>query len=128
MNTSTSSAIDRARAAWGEAIPDWMIALAEACDNQSQSAVAKQLGYSAALVSQVIGNKYGGGLTAVEQAVRGAFLAAIVDCPVVGELAADACNAHQRATWAPLNPTRISFFKACRSGCPHSRIGGSNAQ
>jgi len=123
------SAVDRAIAAWGESLPDWLEALARACDRQSQNTVAKKIGYSGALVSQVLNAKYGGGLTAVEQAVRGAFMSATVDCPIVGELAADVCNSHQRSPWAPHNPTRIAFFKGCRNGCPHSRVeGGKDAQ
>ena len=123
-----SAAVERAAASWGDTIPDWVLVLAEACDRTSQNAAAKKLGYSAAMVSTVIANKYGGGLIAVEQAVRGAFMSATVECPVVGELGADACNTHQRAPWAPHNPSRIAFFKACRNGCPHSRIGGKDAQ
>lgn len=126
MTVEKMTALARAKAAWGEAIPDWVTALAEACDRESQNAVAKRLDYSAAAVSTVIGNKYGGALTAVEQAVRGALMSATVACPVMGELPADACNSHQRAPWAPHNPQRIKFYRACRSGCPHSRLGGGN--
>jgi hypothetical protein len=123
------SALINAIAAWGEPLPDWIEALTQACDRRSQNAVAKQIGYSGALVSQVINNRYGGGLTAVEQAVRGAFMSATVNCPIVGDLPADICNTHQRASWAPHNPTRIAFYKGCRDGCPHSRIeGGKDAQ
>jgi hypothetical protein len=112
----------KALAAWGEPLPDWIEALATACDRQSQNAVARRLGYSGAAVSLVLNHRYGRDLTAVEQAVRGALMATTVACPVVGELAADACNAHQRAPWAPHNPQRIAFYRACRDGCRHSRL------
>ncbi|MDA8230375.1 MAG: transcriptional regulator [Magnetospirillum sp.] len=123
-------ALARVKAAWGESMPDWVDALGRACDQASQSAVAKRIGYSAAAVSFVINAKYTGDLTAVEQAVRGALMAATVACPLVGELATDACLAHQRAAWAPHNPQRIAFYRACRSGCPHSRhqTGGNHAR
>jgi hypothetical protein len=121
-------ALDRARAAWGADVPAWVEALARACDGSSQSRVAKRIGYSAATLSYVLNFRYSGDLGAVEQAVKGALMAETVNCPVVGELASDACLGHQKAPWAPHNPQRIAFFRACRAGCPHSRAGGSHAQ
>ena len=41
------SALTRARAAWGGEISPWVEALARACDETSQTAVAKRLGYPA---------------------------------------------------------------------------------
>lgn len=121
-------AVAKAQAAWGESLPDWVLALASECDRTSQNTASKRIDYSSAAVSQVINGKYNGDLRAVEQAVRGALMAAIVACPVVGDLAADTCLSHQKTPWAPHNPQRIAFWRACRSGCPHSRIGGvSNA-
>lgn len=121
------SAAARARAAWGDDAPAWILALAAECDRTSQKAAAIRIQYSAATVSLVIANTYTGDLTKVEQAVRGAFMAATVACPVVGDLAADTCLNHQKAPWAPHNPQRIAFFRACRGGCPNSRIGGNDA-
>ncbi len=119
--SSIGAAELRTAGAW-RVRPDWVKALAIACDVSSQSAVARQLGYSPAVVSTVLANKYQGDLTAVEQAVRGALMAQTILCPVVGELSSQACNAHQRQPWAPHNPQRIQFYKACRAGCPHSRL------
>lgn len=127
MNKQTPmTASDKAAAAWGTA-PDWIAALAAECDRTSQNTVARRLGYSAAALSQVINGRYNADSTALEQVVRGALMALTVTCPVVGDLAADACLAHQRAAWSPHNPQRIAFFRACRAGCPHSRIGGHDA-
>lgn len=128
MTTEKPSALGKAVVAWGEQIPDWIVALAQECDRTSQNIAAKRIDYSSAAVSQVINGKYSGDLTAIEQAVRGVLMAATVDCPVVGELASDACLAHQKASWSPHNPQRIAFYRACRQGCPHSRIGGAHAQ
>lgn len=121
------SFVEKARTAWGDGAPDWIIALAAECDRTNQRAAATRMDYSAATVSLVLVGRYKGDLTAVEQAVRGAFMKATVDCPVVGELATDTCLKHQRASWSPHNPQRIAFYRACRGGCPHSRIGGDNA-
>lgn len=114
------SALQNARSAWGD-VPDWVETLALACDRNSQNAVARRLGYSGALVSLVIRRRYGGSLTAVERTVRATLMAVTVACPVVGDLAADVCDAHQRAPWAP-SPGRIAFYRACRNGCPHATL------
>jgi putative Ca2+/H+ antiporter (TMEM165/GDT1 family) len=125
---SPATAAGKVAAAWGDKSPAWVIALAAECDRTTAAATARRIGYSPALVSQVLACKYPGDLTAVEQAVSGALMAATVACPVVGELAADTCLAHQRAAWSPHNPQRIAFFRACRGGCANSRTGGGNAQ
>lgn len=114
-------AVERARASWGEALPDWVETLAEACDSASQNRIAVRLGYSAATVSCVIGNRYAGDLEAVRQAVEGALLQTFVTCPVLGELRADRCLAEQRRPLMASNPQRVRLYRACRS-CPHSRL------
>ncbi|MCV9907169.1 Mu-like prophage major head subunit gpT family protein [Brucella sp. HL-2] len=58
--------IDKARAAWNGEIPDWIVILAEACDRESQSAIARKVGYSASAVSQVLSNTYQNGVYGVD--------------------------------------------------------------
>lgn len=125
---SPAKMIDRARAAWGEALPEWVAVLAQACDGGSQRSIARMLGYSPATISLVLSNTYAADLHAIEQTVRGLLMASKVSCPVVGEMAADMCQQHQERPWAPNNPQRITFYRACRNGCPNSRLGGSNAE
>jgi hypothetical protein len=123
--TAPMTALGRAIAAWttgGQDVPDWVGALAIACDESSQNAIAKRLDYSPAVVSNVLRRTYSGDLRAVEQAVRGRLMNQKVTCPVVGELDAATCNGHQRAPWSPHNPQRIQFYRACRAGCPNSRL------
>ncbi|MCA1909231.1 MAG: transcriptional regulator [Magnetospirillum sp.] len=121
----TGTATAKARAAWGDDLPDWIAKLAQAIDLSSQNKVAERLDYSPAALSQVINNRYKAPLTGIEQAVRGALMAATVACPIVGELAADTCLANQRAPYSPHNPSRIAFFTACRK-CENRR--DKNAQ
>ncbi len=123
--SAPDTALDRAKAAWGEPLPDWIEELALECDRTNQAAVARRLERSPALVSNVLQNKYPN-MSAIEPVVRGVLMKATVNCPVVGDLATDTCLKHQRATWAPHNPQRIQFYKACRNQCPHSRIGGKH--
>ena len=120
------TALDKAKLAWGDKMPDWVEVLAKACDAENQKGVANRLGKSGALISQTLANKYGGDMEAVEQLVRGMLMAQTVDCPVVGELATDQCQTHQNAKYSGHNPQSVSFYKACRNNCPHSRIGGKN--
>ena len=91
-------ALTRARAAWGNPLPDWIEALAKACDQSSQARVAGAIHYSPATLSYVLKNRYAGDARKdAERAARGASLHKMVQCPVVGPLGADACLAHQRA-------------------------------
>ena len=46
--------IAQSEEAWGAPLPDWVRALAVACQRASQAAVAKELGRSGAVVSQVL--------------------------------------------------------------------------
>lgn len=124
----TGPAMMRAKESWGTP-PAWVLALAEECDaRKSQAKVARRIGYSPTTVNQVISRTYKGDLAAVEAAVRGAFLGERVDCPVLGPLPRDRCLNHQRQPLIATNPERVRLYRACRNGCPHSRLGGDDAQ
>lgn len=124
VRDTTTSAVDRAEAAWGGDLPDWVRVLAERCDATSQSKAAKAVGYSPATVSYVLKAKYTGDLAAVEKAVRGAFLNAVVECPVMGNLPAHECLENQRRPFAATNHIRVQLYRACR-GCFHAKGGDS---
>ena len=107
--------------AWGggEDSPDWVIVLAEACDGSSQTAIAKRLGYSSTVVSQVISRTYSGDVRRVEQAVRGALMAETVMCPVLDEIKRDVCLAHQKRKFDATSALGARIYWACRKGCPN---------
>lgn len=108
---------------WGEETPDWVAELASECDARgSQEAVGKAIGYSASVVNQVLQNKYKGALDKVAHAVRGALMGATVACPVAGTLRRDLCLKEQDMPLHSGDPGRADFWRACRSGCPHSRL------
>lgn len=119
---SATRNLEMARAAWPAPMPGWIELLATECDRSSQAAVAKRLSYSGTVVNQVLRNRYTAGLDAVESAVKGLFEGKEVVCPVLGALAAHRCQENQRAPYASTNPIRVRLYKACRAGCPHSRI------
>jgi hypothetical protein len=107
-----------------EEVKDWVEVLRAQCEKTSQSAVSRELNYSPAVINQVLKGTYKGNLSTVELAVKGLFMDGIVDCPVVGEVASNICLNYQKLPFAAINPLRVQLYKACRSGCPHSRLGG----
>ncbi len=102
--------------------PDWKEVLRTACDASSQAAVAAQIGYSSGAVCSVLAGSYRGNLARVRQAVEGALMAAVVECPVIGELPRQRCIEHQRTPFTPTNPARVALYRACRGGCVHALV------
>jgi hypothetical protein len=123
MNTT---ARDNVRESWGEEAPDWVLVLAEQCDRASQKKAGADIHYSSAVVNQVLKKSYAGDLTAVEKAVRGAYLNATVECPILGDLALHHCLQYQRAKFSATNQMRVRLYRACRNGCAHSKLGGGS--
>lgn len=101
---------------------NWVDVLRAECEKTSQSAVSKKLDYSPAVINQVLKGTYKGNLSTVELVVKGCFMAEIVDCPVVGEIATNICLNYQKKPFAAINPLRVQLYKACRNSCPHSRL------
>lgn len=121
---------DKARAAWGDALPDWVRALAERADALgSQNKVAAEIGYSPAAVSTIIGNTYAARDTsALETAVRATLMAETVICPVWGETSLAQCldwRASAARPFRALSSLHSQMRDAC-GACP--RNGGAHAQ
>jgi hypothetical protein len=115
------SNLDKARAAWGLPLADWTEALAVACDESSQRQVAANLGYSPGAVNAVINNKWPASTAAIERIVRERLMAVTLICPVQGEIGLNTCLANQALEFASTNHQRVRLYRACRSGCHHSR-------
>lgn len=111
--------LDTARSAWGTDLPDWVEALALACCRTSQAAVARELGRTGAVISQVLRNVYPARLDRIEERVRGVLMAATVDCPVQGPIGTDLCQDWRAKAlkFGYSSPTRRRMYHACRS-CP----------
>jgi len=101
---------------------DWKQALRDECRRTSQARAAQLIGYSPAVVNQVLKGTYKGDYRAVEEAVRGALMGATVDCPVIGEMPRNRCIEHQRraSAFAATNPLRVQLYKTCPT-CEHSK-------
>lgn len=104
---------------------DWIAALRAEADRTSRSAAAKQIGYSPAVVTQILNGKYAGNVERVEQAVRGALMGGMVACPELGQVAGDVCLRHQRnaRNFSGANSFRVRMMRACK-GC--ARFKGEN--
>ncbi|MCT7662253.1 transcriptional regulator [Shinella kummerowiae] len=114
--------VEKAATAWDGAAPDWIVVLAEACSKSSQSAVAKKVGYSAPTLSAVLGNAYKGNMAKVEEAVRWQLIGETVPCPQLGTMRKTECQEWQEKPYAATSSHRVAMFRACRDGCPYSRI------
>lgn len=122
VNLNKTDFVAIAKAAWGGAPPDWIAVLAEECVRQSQTTVARRIGYSGAVVSAVLRATYAGAMGAVETAVRGALMGEEIICPIVGEMRRDRCLSEQKKNFVGSSEIRAALYRACRGGCPHSRL------
>ena len=110
-------AVMRAKAAWGGAIPDWILRLAQACDARSIRQVAASIKVSPALVSRVINARYHASLDFLAGRVRAMLMAEIVACPALGLISAAQCQEEQAKPFVSASPLSVSVYRACRNGC-----------
>ncbi|MEI8642766.1 LacI family DNA-binding transcriptional regulator [Pseudoalteromonas sp. Hal040] len=103
----------------------WLSTLKAEVEMQGMRTVAQKLGVSKATVSQVINNKYKASTQMIQQRVEGVFMASVVNCPILDEIPINVCLEHQARKFAATNHVRVALYKACRNGCPHSKICGS---
>lgn len=123
MNPKTKvDFLAKAEAAWGKALPDWVRELALEANRTTSARTAQRIGYSGAVLSHVFAKNYPGDIARVEAKVRGALMGLTVDCPVVGEIGRDRCLDEQKMGNTGASSIRAKLFRACRNGCPHSRI------
>lgn len=99
---------------------DWMTVLREHRDEHGNGPTASRIGYSPSVVSQVLGGKYLGDMSAVQKAVEGGLMGLTVECPVIGELARNVCLEYQRRPFAATNHLRVQLSRACPT-CKHRR-------
>lgn len=114
--------VARAKDAWGDELPNWVLKMAEDCNRTSQSKVGRRLGVSASLVSQTISRKYPGDMTRIRELAQGEYERATVPCPVLGEIAPLACRRWQAKAerLRTGNNQNARMFRACRI-CPHCK-------
>jgi len=103
--------------------PQIQQAIIDAVDRpgSSQSKIARDLGVSVTMISQVCGGKYNSHSEKLEQAVRKHLLNETLECPVLGEVTYAECDMQQNLQCVPTSPQRIKLYRACRSGCQNYR-------
>ncbi|TFF20514.1 transcriptional regulator [Jiella endophytica] len=112
---------DKTALAWGNSRPDWIIELARLADAEGLSGAEKRVGRAASTLSQTLSNTYRGDVGKIEERVRGALMALTVECPVLGEIGRDRCLDEQGKDFVATSAMRAQLYRACRSGCPHSK-------
>lgn len=120
--------MQRAVTAWGTPLPDWIEALAQACQDSSQQKVAARLGRSGAVVSGVLGRRYAGDMAAIEDRVRGALMRSTVDCPALGDLPTNACAdwRERSRNFSGHNALWVRMYRACLR-CPRNAAKGEGS-
>lgn len=123
--TAAVDHVAKARAAWGEGAPGWVIALARACADTSQAKVAARLGVSGSLVSSVLAAKYPGDMVRIAELCTQEFEHRVVDCPVLGEITPRDCRGWQAKAKSlrTSNNQNARMFRACNH-CPRHRREG----
>lgn len=120
MTPDPNAFLQRARAAWGNAMPDWIEALAEECDRTSLRKTGAGIGLSPATLSLLVNNKYAPRpLARVEKTVRAGLSPGSVQCPVLGRVCRHRCRSEQGAPLNVHDPVRLQIYRACRKGCIH---------
>ena len=112
------SALTRAQRAWGDVMPDWIKALAEACTETSLRKTAATLAVSPAIVSLAIGKKREK-LDFIKARVEAVLMISVVACPVLGAPGKNECLDNQTQPFSSVNPLRLQLYRDCRNGCPY---------
>lgn len=110
---------DKARAAWGADLPEWVLRLAEACDAHGVRGTAAKLKVSPALLSLAINHKHHSDYAFAEQRTRAMLMAEILECPALGLIRAAQCREEQNIAFTSVNPLAVAVYRACRNGCRH---------
>ena len=103
--------------------PLWLKELRAQCEKKSQNKVAKELGYSTAVINQVLKKKYQGNVKKLSSIVCSLYIGKTVICPVMGEIPSHQCTSYQQETFSATNPLRVKRYQACRSSCNNSKLG-----
>lgn len=118
--TAGMSFVEKAAAAHGEPLSDWLDELARLADAEGLRGAGERIGYHASAVSMIIAGKYQGDVDRVEQMVRGALMALSVNCPVLGQIGRDQCLTEQKEPFRATSRHRAQLFHACKT-CPNRR-------
>lgn len=104
-----------AMAAWGDELPDWVRALAQAAQRLTAAGAAREIGRDQMVVHRILRRTYDGSYARAEALVRARIIQA-VDCPVLGRIDETRCR---RIRTDPRPPTSshlaIQTWRACKT-------------
>lgn len=101
-------------------MPDWITALAEACDGSSLRKTAAKLGVSPAIISLAINARRGREkLEFIKIKTENTLMITMIPCPVLGVIGRHDCSREQLRPFSSSNPRRAMIYRACRDGCKY---------
>lgn len=121
-NLNTSN-LERAQAAWGDAMPAWVRLLATTCDMSNQRSASDRLNLSSGTISKVVNRKYPGSYEEMERKVRATFGGEDVNCPLFGPIPLTSCMRARRRKGPPRNQLHHQYAAACPD-CTNNSDGG----
>lgn len=102
--------------------PDAMKLLTEKVNEIGQACSARQLGISAAAISQVLSGKYQAAPDAILNRVIEIFGGLSVKCPVLGDIPLSQCSTERKKPFAATSHQRVALWKACQR-CTYNKGG-----
>lgn len=94
--------------------------LRRAVGETSQAEAARAIGYSPAVVSQVLSGTYRGDVAAVLERVAETYGAETIVCPVCGVIPLGRCAENRRKPFSSANPQSVRLARVCPR-CPERR-------
>lgn len=113
MSLHKQSNLEKAQLAWGDCLPDYIAVLAERCDETTQRAVGRILGFHASAVSKLINRNYEAGYDELEIKIRRVLMNVPVACPTFGEIPLASCLNIRRQKPERLDMAERNFASAC---------------
>ncbi len=103
---------------------NWLDTLRKACEETNPNFVARQLNVPLRMIDRALKGKYKDSSKRLQTWVEGVLQGKTVDCPVIDNLPKHKCLEYQTRDpkFATANPLSIRLYRACRSGCPHSKL------
>lgn len=94
---------------------DLLHLLKKEVEKKGPAQVAREIGYSAAAVSQVANDKYPGDPVNILARTEEIYGGSVVDCPGLGEqISLAKCADWRRKQFGATNPLRVLMYKACK--------------
>ncbi len=82
---------------------------------RGQARVARELGYSASAVNQVLRGNYNGNLDRILEKVAETYGGETVDCPIMGTIPLRRCSQEKKIPFSAASPLRVQLHRACQT-------------